>query len=131
MNLALSQAKLIISGLHHGQNYAAELTVLRAGNDLPRSSKLLNLSPFFNNDTETLRGVLGRLSRSQIHYDKKFHMYILIPILQFSSFVTIMKLLFIARAAHAQQLSIELLVSQRRKCLQKNHQKLRKMLSIQ
>ena len=74
----LCREKLIILRLHQAQYYAAELTVLRAGNDLPRNSKL-NLSPFFDEDTGTIR-VGGRLSQSQIHHDIScFHiLYILI-----------------------------------------------------
>ena len=67
----LNQAKLILLRQHQAQYYATDLAVLTTGKEFPRNSKILNISPFLDEDTGTIR-VGGRLAQSQIHHDQKF-----------------------------------------------------------
>ena len=49
----LNQAKLILLRQHRAQYYATDLAILTTGKELPRNSKILNVSPFFDEDTGT------------------------------------------------------------------------------
>ena len=52
---ALSEAKLLVLQTHQQQYYTKKLALLKSSKELPRDSKILNLSPFFDKDTNTLQ----------------------------------------------------------------------------
>ena len=67
----LCEAKLLVVQTHQQQYYPKELASLKSSKDLPHTSKLLSLSPFFDKDTGTLR-VGGRVSQSSNDEQQKF-----------------------------------------------------------
>ena len=67
----LIQAKLEIVRQHQEDSFRNEINILRQASELPRNNNLLNLSPFFDEETKTLR-VGGRLSQGTFRESKKF-----------------------------------------------------------
>ena len=64
-------AKMLILCLDQEIHFKSELNCLKVKRELSKTSKLLNLSPFFDKDYDLLR-VGGRLSQSNYPTDKKF-----------------------------------------------------------
>ena len=64
-------AKMLILRLDQEKHFKSELNCLKVKRELSKTSKLLNLSPFFDKDYDLLR-VGGRLSQSNYPTDKKF-----------------------------------------------------------
>ena len=64
-------AKMLILRLDQETHFKSELNCLKVKRKLSKTSKLLNLSPFFDKDYDLLR-VGGRLSQSNYPTDKKF-----------------------------------------------------------
>ena len=64
-------AKMLILRLDQEIHFKSELNCLKVKKELSKTSKLLNLSPFFDKDYDLLR-VGGRLSQSNYPTDKKF-----------------------------------------------------------
>ena len=71
MNLA--SAKLRILQEHQIEYYAVDYQTLKFAKELSKQSRILNLAPFFDDESETIR-VGGRLSQGQFRELKKFPM---------------------------------------------------------
>ena len=67
----LIQAKIEIIRQHQEDSFRNDINPLPHASELPRNNKLLNLPPFFDEETKTLR-VGGRLSQGNSRGSKKF-----------------------------------------------------------
>ena len=67
----LTSAKLKILAEHQLHYYATEHQTLKTGKELSKQSKILNLTPFFDKESMTIR-VGGRLAQGQFRELKKF-----------------------------------------------------------
>ena len=67
----LAKAKCLIISLHQQEFFTEDFFRLKAGQEVSRKSKLLNLCPFYDGDTGTIR-VGGRLSQSSLAEYQKF-----------------------------------------------------------
>ena len=67
----LTSAKLQILAEHQLHYYATEHQTLKTGKELSKQSKILNLTPFFDKESMTIR-VGGRLAQGQFRELKKF-----------------------------------------------------------
>ena len=67
----LAKAKYLIISLHQQEFFTEDFFRLKAGQEVSRKSKLLNVCPFYDGDTGTIR-VGGRLSQSSLESIKNF-----------------------------------------------------------
>lgn len=68
-SIELDETLFLLCNLVQSDHFSAELVEIKKGNSVPRSSKLLSLTPFL--DPKGLLRVGGRLSNSQLEYENK------------------------------------------------------------
>ena len=73
----LAKAKYLIISLHQQEFFTEDFFRLKAGQEVSRKSKLINLCPFYDGDTGTIR-VGGRFSQSSLAEYQKHH-YLIHP----------------------------------------------------